>query len=433
MIRNILSEVISSTLGKAGLGIIAILAVLSMVVIITTPGDIVQMWNSPQNWQYNPRIAMPEWVNYFGLNLPKTEIIELKPRMIRPGEYQYSHRLRWDYSATPSEVYIEIISQSENALVTLQIKRPDGVEIKLLERTIIQKGTIRINIDTDREVRRAVISALGDGTPSELIFSKNGHILRGTYEFSGALYSFDGGQVIIRLVLYGRVHGLAGTDDLRRDIFLGMMFGIPIAFIFGIATAFTTAFIQAIFGILAGWYGRKVDVIIDRLSDINLLLPFLPVLITITIFIGRLTLEMLFYVIVLLNLFGSITKAVRSMVMQLKHSLFVEAAKIAGAGNFWIMTRHILPMVLPFAFANAVISVPSFVYLEAALSLIGFGDPFLPTLGKILERSFAQGALYSGYWWWILSPSIVLILITLGFALFGYALDQAVNPRLKRQ
>ena len=432
MIGEVFREALSTGIGIAGVAILAGLAVVSLAFLLTAPGDVVAMWNSPEYWMYNPRIAMPEWFNYFGLNLPKTEIVKLSATPVRDGIYELRGSLSWRYSATPSEVVIEVNSTTSNALLRLSIARPDGAEVSF-EIPVTRRGLIRMNVDIDRELSAAVKRALGEGTPSQLLFSKDGEVLQGRYTFSGVLYSFDGGFASVRVVLYGRVHGLAGTDDLRRDLFVGIMFGIPIAFVFGVATAFTTAFVQSFFGILAGWFGRRVDVVIDRLTDIFLLLPFLPVLITIAIFIGKFTLSMLFVAVVGLSLFGSITKAVRSLTLQLKSSQYVEAAKLAGAGSMWIITRHLLPAVIPFTFANAVISVPTFVYLEAALSLVGFGDPFLPTLGQLLERTFAQGALYNGYWWWILTPSSVLILITLGFAFFGYALDKAVNPRLRRR
>ncbi len=431
---QVFKEILSNWMGRLGLFILLSLTVLSFLVIIISPGDIVAKWNSPEYWLYNPRLAMPSWVNYLGFNLPETKIIKLQKHISQSSGPIYVGEVFWDYSSTPSEVVIEIESGSDNALVMLSLRRPDGLEIRLIEKVVSQRGVFRFNIDLDEEIRRAVQSALGSGEPSRIIFLDNkGNILKGSYRFLGNIYNFGQGEVYVRVILYGRVYGTAGTDDMRRDIFLGMMYGIPIAFLFGVATAFSTTFIQAFFGIIAGWFGRRIDIVIDRLADIFLLLPFIPVLITIAVFIGKFTLVMLFYVVVLLSMFGSITKATRSYVLQLKNSAYIEAARIAGAGNFWIITRHIMPAVLPFIFANAVISVPTYIYLEAALSLIGFGDPFLPTLGKIIERAFSEGALYKGYWWWLLSPTSVLILMTLGFAMLGYALDQIVNPRLKRR
>jgi len=86
-----------------------------------------------------------------------------------------------------------------------------------------------------------------------------------------------------------------------------------------------------------------------------------------------------------------------------------------------------LPTIIP----SLVLSVPDFVFLEAALAILGLGDPVAPTWGKIIDDAFSAGALYKGYFYWVLEPSFLLILTALGFALLGLSLDKIFNPRLK--
>jgi peptide/nickel transport system permease protein len=78
-----------------------------------------------------------------------------------------------------------------------------------------------------------------------------------------------------------------------------------------------------------------------------------------------------------------------------------------------------------------VISIPGFVFLEASLAILGLGDPVLPTWGKVIEDARSQGALYNGYYYWMLEPFVLLMLTGLGFSMLGFALDRIFNPRLR--
>lgn len=432
---SILREILNNKFGVAGLSIIIGLGLLSLVILSSAKVDVVAAWNDHRLWVDNPRVAMPEWVNAFGLNLPKNTWVNLTLRHRAEGAgftiFEYAESFYWDYQHTPSAVIIYVDSRSSNAFLELRIRRPDGIEIAY--ETSISRMTYRWNLDAHRELSERVRRALGPGTPSTLLFTSNGTTLKGVYRIYARVISFDKNDVGVAVLLVGRVYGLAGTDDIGRDLALGLSFGIPLAYLLGVIAAVAISFIQAFLGVAAGWYGKRVDNIIERLAEIYMLLPLLPILITISVFIGKLTIYTLLVVIIILSIVGVLSKTVRAYTLQIKTEAYIEAAKLAGAGDLWIITRHIFPRVLLLVIANAVLAVPSIIYLEAALSLLGFGDPTLPTLGQIIERCFAQGAIYHGYWWWILIPSSVLVLITLGFAFLGYALDQIVNPMLKQR
>lgn len=78
-----------------------------------------------------------------------------------------------------------------------------------------------------------------------------------------------------------------------------------------------------------------------------------------------------------------------------------------------------------------VVLIPSYVFLEASLAVLGLGDPVLPTWGKVIDDAFRNGALFNGYYYWVLQPSALLIVTGLGFAMVGFALDRVFNPRLR--
>ncbi len=437
--REILREVFTSRSGFAGLAILAVLGVLSAVFLAQYGFDvesIVDAWNDDAYWLDNPRLAAPEWVNLFGANLPRTSMVRLEAvRSVEVGDVlaaRLEGYVDYYYDDYPSEVQIIVDSQSSNSFVELQVVRPDGKRLRLMSLSITRPGEERINVDSSEEVAANVERALGaSGAPSRLIFDAGGP-LKGTYEFVAVVNSFDKRPVNISVVVYGKVHGLAGTDEKRRDIFMGISMGIPIAYMFGLVTAFAIVIVQSLFGIVAGWFGGRVDAAVDRLADIFLILPFLPILIMVS-FLYRLDLLSIIGVIVALSLVGSTTKVVRSMTLQIKSEAYIEAARALGASSARIILVHIFPRVLPYSFALVTTLIPSYVYLEAALAILGLGDPFLPTLGKIISEAFGGGAAFSGYWWWVLIPSAFLVAMTVGFSLIGYAFDKVLNPRLREQ
>jgi peptide/nickel transport system permease protein len=127
-----------------------------------------------------------------------------------------------------------------------------------------------------------------------------------------------------------------------------------------------------------------------------------------------------------------LTILVRSMVLQLREGQLVEAARGMGASRSRIMRRHVFPQVAPFIVAQMIFFAPAAILAEASLSFLGLGDPSIPTWGQMLEAGFRTGALYVGYWWWVLPPGILIVITALAFMLLALALEPVVDPRLRR-
>ena len=131
-----------------------------------------------------------------------------------------------------------------------------------------------------------------------------------------------------------------------------------------------------------------------------------------------------------MNIFGSSLKEYRAMFMQFKEAPYIEAAKAYGCSNWRIIFKYLLPRIVQVMVPQLVISVPSFVFLEATLAYLGVATPYLPTWGKVINQALNQGT-YWGYYYWVLEP-IALVLVTgLAFAFVGFALDKILNPRLR--
>ncbi|MEM2245306.1 MAG: ABC transporter permease, partial [Thermofilum sp.] len=191
-----------------------------------------------------------------------------------------------------------------------------------------------------------------------------------------------------------------------------------------------TSLVQMILATIGAYYGGLLDSLIQRITEIYMVLPFLPFLIMISVFY-QVNIWVILVVVIVLSIFGGGIKSTRALVMQIKEYPYIEAARTYGASNMRIIFLYIIPKILPPIVPGLISAVPGFVFLEAALAFLGLGDPLLPTWGKVINDAFENGAVYKGYYYWVLEPSALLILTGIAFALFGFALDRIVNPRLR--
>jgi len=231
-------------------------------------------------------------------------------------------------------------------------------------------------------------------------------------------------------VFFGQVFGLAGTDHQRRDLTLPLLYGVPIALAFGLLAALGTSVLTMIIAAVGAWYGGWVDELIQRITEINLVLPFLSILIMVGTFYSR-SLWVILGVTVLLSIFTGGIKGYRAVFMQVKESPYIEAARAYGSSDMRVIFKYLIPRMIPLLLPGLVLAVPAFVFLEASLAVLGIGDPVLPTWGKIINDANTNAALYKGLYYWVLEPAVLLMITGLGFAMLGFALDRIFNPRLR--
>jgi peptide/nickel transport system permease protein len=132
-----------------------------------------------------------------------------------------------------------------------------------------------------------------------------------------------------------------------------------------------------------------------------------------------------------LSIFGLSIKTYRATFMQIKEASYVEAARSYGAGSIRIIFMYLVPRMIPLIIPALVAGIPVFVFLEAGLAVLGLGDPILPTWGKVINDAQSNGALYKGLYYWVLEPSVLLMVSGLAFAFLGFSLDRIFNPRLR--
>jgi peptide/nickel transport system permease protein len=220
---------------------------------------------------------------------------------------------------------------------------------------------------------------------------------------------------------------LFGTDDAGKDVLMNFIYGARVSLIVGFFASFIAIFIGGSLGIVAGYVGGRTETAIMRLTDIMLVIPDLPLIIVLV----ALTSPSILNIIFVIGILGwlSTARIVRSQTLSVKQRAFVIRAKAMGAGNWYIIRRHILPMVMPLVVVNTVLVISLAILTESTLSFIGLGDPTQLSWGQMLNYAFGRGAMSAGAWWAMLVPGLGIVWLVLGCTLLGQGLEQVLNPR----
>ncbi|MDW7740535.1 MAG: ABC transporter permease [Bacillota bacterium] len=222
-----------------------------------------------------------------------------------------------------------------------------------------------------------------------------------------------------------------GTDDLGKDIFAGVIIGSRVSLLVGVAATAISMVIGTVIGIVSGFYGKTIDTLLMRFTDVFLVIPWLPLMLVMAALLGP-SLGNIIFVIGITSWAGT-ARIIRSQTLSVKERPYVERARAIGSGDTHIMFYHILPNVFPLIFANTVLVAAVAILSETTLSFLGMGDPTQVTWGMMLHFAFSMGAVSFGAWWWLLPPGICVVLVVLSFTFIGYALDEVLNPKLRRR
>ncbi len=222
-----------------------------------------------------------------------------------------------------------------------------------------------------------------------------------------------------------------GTDFMGRDIFSQLLAGARVAFMVGVSAAFMSIFLGTAFGMIAGYMGGFVDTLLMRLADVIMVLPTLLVVLILASLFGQLNIWTIVLIIALFRWPG-VSRVIRSQTLTLKQRPFIEAARVAGASHMRIIFRHIMPNVLPLAFLYMTFRVTAAIIIEAALAFLGFGDPGTVSWGMMLQWVWKTGHMFKALYW-LLPPGICISLITLSFYMIGRAMDEVLDPRLRKE
>jgi peptide/nickel transport system permease protein len=220
-----------------------------------------------------------------------------------------------------------------------------------------------------------------------------------------------------------------GCDDGGIDMLSLLMQGGRISLVVGFAATLVAMIIGGGVGILSGYFSGWIDIGLMRITDYLLVIPDLVLMIVIADVWGA----SLFHVIIVIGIleWTSTARIIRAQVMSVRERVYVKRTRAMGASNTRIIWKHILPQVGPLLIANTVLTIAIAIYLETALAFLGLEDPTVTTWGTILENAFQRTAISSGAWWAIVPAGLVIAAVIVGCFLFGQAVEDALNPRLK--
>lgn len=223
---------------------------------------------------------------------------------------------------------------------------------------------------------------------------------------------------------------LLGTDDGGNDVLSALIYGARVSLIVGFAASLMTIVIGGTIGLVAGYRGGRLSTVLMRLTDFVLVIPDLALQIVIVAILGPSLLNIILVIGGLGWTFAA--RLIRSQTLSVRERMFVLRARAIGAGDLHIVFRHILPQILPLMLATMVLAVSLAILAESSLAFIGLGDPTVISWGQMLNFAFSRGAVSAGAWWALLPPGFAIVWVVLGATLLGTALEDVLNPRLKR-
>lgn len=221
-----------------------------------------------------------------------------------------------------------------------------------------------------------------------------------------------------------------GTDDGGKDVLSELLYGSRVSLLVGFTAAAIAIVIGGTIGIVAGYKAGRTGGALMRFTDFFLVIPDLALQIVLVAILG----PSLVTIIIVIGILGWTTTArlVRSQALTVRERKFVARAHAIGASDWHMIRRHIVPLVMPLMLANAVLVISLAILSESTLAFIGLGDPTVISWGKMLNFAFDRGAVSAGAWWAFFPPGLAIVWVVLATTLLGTALEDVLNPRLKR-
>jgi ABC-type dipeptide/oligopeptide/nickel transport system permease subunit len=222
---------------------------------------------------------------------------------------------------------------------------------------------------------------------------------------------------------------ILGTNDVGQDLFSQLLYGGRASLLVGISAALIVSIVGSIVGLVAGYFGGIVENILMRITDIFLLIPDLPFIMILALYLGPGLWNMVLAIGVLW--WSGTARMIRSLVLTIKEEPFIEAARAVGASNRYIISSEILPHTIPVVLV-AIIRFTAFgVLYEAGLSFLGLGDPTAISWGTMLHFAQAGGAFMRGLWAWFFAPGLCISLTIISMTLISFSLDRILTPKMR--
>lgn len=221
---------------------------------------------------------------------------------------------------------------------------------------------------------------------------------------------------------------LLGTDQFGRDVLALLLWGTRVSLMVGLLAAFLSVAIGALVGITAGHFKGWYATVVMRVTDWFLVMPTLVLAIALSTVLAR----SLWTTILAIGVttWPTTARLVRAQTLAVESRPYIERARALGGGHGHIMSRHVLPNVMPLVLAQTTLVISLAILTEATLAFLGLGDPTVVSWGGLLQDAREAGAVSAGNWWYIAPPGLAIALVALAFTLCGRAIESVLNPKL---
>ena len=223
---------------------------------------------------------------------------------------------------------------------------------------------------------------------------------------------------------------LLGTNNIGNDILSEIIYGTRVSLFIAFVVSMISIPVGTLMGLIAGYFD-KLGFLIMRVVDVVLTIPRLPLIIVIASFMR----PSIWNLIALFLIFGWLMTAriIRSEVLTLRRRYYIDATKMIGGSDLYILWRHLLPNVVPLVVVQFIMEAIHVIIAESGLCFLGLGDPTAKSWGMVFHHAFEYPCIYTTdiWMWWMLPTGLCIVFTVLGLTFVGYALEETLNPKLR--